>query len=178
MKITTFTPLVVTNSIDKNIRLFEKLGFEAELTNKGGVLVFFGGEKRDDGLLLEAHLDTLGGMVAEIKSNGRLKLTNLGGKSYGIVVEGQYHTAFALSNNELSETTLDGLSVAPRANHKLAFKFYGPFEVVERVGAVAYRLALPPTSRVHPVFHVSLLRKVLASDCQVLPLLPDPDDQF
>ena len=30
-------------------------------------------------------------------------------------------------------------SVAPRANHKLAFKFYGPFEVVERVGEVAYR---------------------------------------
>ncbi|MCR4621839.1 MAG: M42 family metallopeptidase [Clostridiales bacterium] len=58
---------------------FEKLGFDAKLTNKGGVLVSFGGEKRDDGLLLEAHADTLGGMVAEIKSNGRLKLTNLGG---------------------------------------------------------------------------------------------------
>ena len=58
---------------------FEKLGFQAQLTNKGGVLVSFGGRETDDGLLLEAHVDTLGGMVAEIKSNGRLRLTNLGG---------------------------------------------------------------------------------------------------
>ena len=58
---------------------FRKLGFEAKLTNKGGVLVSLGGEDREDGLLLEAHLDTLGGMVAEIKGSGRLRLTNLGG---------------------------------------------------------------------------------------------------
>ena len=58
---------------------FEKLGFEAGLTNKGGVLVSLGGKDKENGLLLEAHADTLGGMVAEIKSNGRLRLTNLGG---------------------------------------------------------------------------------------------------
>ena len=58
---------------------FEKLGFEAHLTNKGGVLVSFGGQEQENGLLLEAHVDTLGGMVAEIKGNGRLRLTNLGG---------------------------------------------------------------------------------------------------
>ncbi len=60
-------------------REFEKLGFEATLTNKGGVLVSFGGGDGENGLLLEAHLDTLGGMVAEIKGNGHLRLTNLGG---------------------------------------------------------------------------------------------------
>jgi len=58
---------------------FRKLGFEAELTNKGGVLVTLGGTGQDNGLLLEAHVDTLGGMVAEIKDSGRLRLTNLGG---------------------------------------------------------------------------------------------------
>ncbi len=58
---------------------FEGLGFRAETTRKGGVLVSLGGEKKDDGLLLEAHTDTLGGMVAEIKASGRLRLTNLGG---------------------------------------------------------------------------------------------------
>lgn len=58
---------------------FRKLGFPAEITVKGGVLVDLGGEDPADGLLLEAHTDTLGGMVAQIKGNGRLRLTPLGG---------------------------------------------------------------------------------------------------
>ena len=58
---------------------FEKLGFSAVITIKGGVLVDLGGQNSDDGLLLEAHTDTLGGMVAQIKGNGRLRLTPLGG---------------------------------------------------------------------------------------------------
>ena len=58
---------------------FEKLNFDAKITTKGGVLVDLGGEDENDGLLLEAHADTLGGMVAQIKGDGRLKLTALGG---------------------------------------------------------------------------------------------------
>ncbi len=58
---------------------FEMLGFSAQITAKGGVLIDLGGEDSKDGLLLEAHADTLGGMVAEIKGNGRLRLTSLGG---------------------------------------------------------------------------------------------------
>ena len=58
---------------------FSALGFEAHITVKGGVLVDLGGKDEADGLLLEAHADTLGAMVAQIKGNGRLKLTNLGG---------------------------------------------------------------------------------------------------
>ena len=58
---------------------FEQLGFEAKITTKGGVLVDLGGENAEDGLLLAAHGDTLGAMVAQIKGDGRLKLTNLGG---------------------------------------------------------------------------------------------------
>ncbi len=58
---------------------FEKLGFEASITTKGGVIADLGGENAEDALLLEAHTDTLGGMVAEIKGNGRLRLTSLGG---------------------------------------------------------------------------------------------------
>ncbi len=58
---------------------FQKLGFEAKITTKGGVIVDLGGKNEKDGLLLEAHTDTLGGMVAEVKGNGRLRLTALGG---------------------------------------------------------------------------------------------------
>lgn len=61
------------------LNAFTTLGYEADFTRKGGVLINLGGEDADDALLLEAHLDTLGGMVAEIKPNGKLRLTNLGG---------------------------------------------------------------------------------------------------
>ena len=56
---------------------FNSLGAAARITVKGGVMVDLGGE--GEGLLLEAHADTLGGMVSAIKGNGRLTLTPLGG---------------------------------------------------------------------------------------------------
>lgn len=60
---------------------FEALGFAAQITKKGGVMIDLGGdgESYDGALLLEAHADTLGAMVAEIKGSGRLRLTPLGG---------------------------------------------------------------------------------------------------
>ena len=58
---------------------FESLGFEAKITVKGGVIIDLGGKDAEDGLLLEAHADTLGAMVACVKGDGRLKLTGLGG---------------------------------------------------------------------------------------------------
>lgn len=56
---------------------FEELGFSAHLTQKGGVVADLGGD--GEGLMLAAHADTLGAMVAEIKGNGRLRVSPLGG---------------------------------------------------------------------------------------------------
>ena len=68
---------------------FKALGYEPKLTVKGGVLVKLAdglSEEMNDrpdasagGLLLEAHADTLGGMVSKIKPDGRLEVTRLGG---------------------------------------------------------------------------------------------------
>lgn len=56
-----------------------KMGYEPYMTNKGCVAVELGGVGNP--IILAAHIDTLGGMVAEVKANGRLRLTPLGGLS-------------------------------------------------------------------------------------------------
>ncbi|KAM0056098.1 putative chromatin remodeling & transcriptional activation CHROMO-DOMAIN family [Helianthus debilis subsp. tardiflorus] len=65
-------------------------------------------------------------------------------------------------------------SVQFRAAKKLSKRFYGPFKIIERVGAVAYRLQLPPGSKIHPVFHVSLLREAFGNP-EHIPLPIDPE---
>ena len=67
------------NAADFVMTEFQALGYAPVKTRKGGVLVDLGGADAEDGVLLETHLDTLGGMVAGIKSNGRLRVTNIGG---------------------------------------------------------------------------------------------------
>ncbi|KAJ9555962.1 hypothetical protein OSB04_010576 [Centaurea solstitialis] len=58
-----------------------------------------------------------------------------------------------------------------RKRGKLGPRFIGPFEIVARVGKVAYRLELPPElSQIHDTFHVSQLRKCLADDSAFVPL--------
>ena len=52
---------------------------------------------------------------------------------------------------------------------KLASRYIGPFEILEKVGTVAYWLALPPSlSGVHEVFHVSMLRKYTPDSAHVV----------
>nr|GFD51364.1 putative reverse transcriptase domain-containing protein [Tanacetum cinerariifolium] len=62
---------------------------------------------------------------------------------------------------------------------KLSRRFIGPLEILDRVGEVSYRLALPPQlSHVHDVFHVSLLRGYKYHPLHVIsyPAGPDPNN--
>ncbi|PNY04175.1 hypothetical protein L195_g000590 [Trifolium pratense] len=61
-------------------------------------------------------------------------------------------------------------SLATRFNQKLSPRYYGPYEIIQRVGQVAYKLKLPEESKVHPVFHASLLKKSISPTVGFQPL--------
>ena len=109
---------------------FAGLGFDAKITNKGGVLIDLGGEDAQDGLLLEAHVDTLGGMVAYIKGNGRLKLTKIGGMR---AENGEAENARVYTRDgKIYEGTLQlcNASVHVNADYKTAKRDFDTTEIV------------------------------------------------
>ncbi len=106
---------------DFTVDVLEKLGFRPYLTRKGCVVCDLGGEGQP--LVMSAHIDTLGGMVHEIKSSGRLRVTRVGGlqaanvetENVKVVTRGgkkydgcmQMENASAHVNFKLSETVRD-----------------------------------------------------------------------
>jgi hypothetical protein len=60
---------------------------------------------------------------------------------------------------------------------KLTPKFYGPYHILKRVGLVAYQLEFPSHSKLHPVFHVSCLKKVIGTRCHTQTSLPELDEE-
>jgi hypothetical protein len=64
-----------------------------------------------------------------------------------------------------------------KKDNKLSPKYYGPYKVLQKIGTMAYTLEIPASSRVHPVFHVSCLKKVIGDKIPVQTILPELDEE-
>lgn len=84
---------------------FQAIGVPYQRTNKGALIATIKGRDDAHHRLLTAHTDTLGAMVKEVKSNGRLKLTNVGGFNWH-AVEGEYCTVHTASGKTITGTIL------------------------------------------------------------------------
>ena len=64
-----------------------------------------------------------------------------------------------------------------KKDNKLSPNYYGSYKVFQNIGTMAYKLGLPVASRVHPIFHVSCLKKVIGDKLPVQTILPELDKE-
>ncbi|KAL7098972.1 hypothetical protein ACP275_09G052900 [Erythranthe tilingii] len=62
--------------------------------------------------------------------------------------------------------------VVSRTSQMLANKYYGPYHIIAKIGKMAYKLLLPEGAKIHNVFHVSLLKRMVKPTATVTKLLP------
>ena len=143
------SPTGYTAAADEYVsKEFAALGYEVTRPVKGGVVVDLGGTDVNDGVLLQAHADTIGGMVAEVKANGRLRIINIGGTN---------------ANNVESE------------NCRVVTKFNGTYEGTLQIVNASLHVSsnYSDTKRAFPVMEVVLDEKVSsAEDVKALGIRP------
>ena len=64
-----------------------------------------------------------------------------------------------------------------KKDNKLSPKYYGPYKVLQKISTMAYKLELPATSWVHPLFHVSCSKKVIGDKLPIQTILSELDDK-
>lgn len=92
-------------AIDLVKKEFDNMGIDTYKTIKGALVATIKGKDNDYQKTLSGHVDTLGGMVKEIKSNGRIKFTKIGGYAFNSV-EGEYITINTIDNKQYTGTIL------------------------------------------------------------------------
>lgn len=84
---------------------FKRIGISTRRNNKGALIGTIKGINQEKEVTLSGHVDTLGGMVKEIKSNGRLKITQIGGYVWS-TVEGEYVVIETMAGNQYTGAIL------------------------------------------------------------------------
>lgn len=84
---------------------FEKLGLQTKLTNKGALIATLEGEDDENHITISAHMDTLGCMVKEIMSDGRLKYAKIGGGCWA-AIEGENCNIITRKNGNIRGTVI------------------------------------------------------------------------
>jgi hypothetical protein len=97
-----------------------------------------------------------------------------GGKKYG-----QKGTLCGPNRDQVFLRLQPYKKISLKVDHcqKLAPKFYGPYTDLKCVGQVAYQLSFPIHSKIHPIFHVSFLKKVIGTRFQAQTNLPELDEK-
>ena len=109
---------------------YRKLGYDPQMTVKGCVLVDIGGQNRDNGILLAAHTDTLGAMVSEIKANGNLKVSPLGGMNPNNAEAENCRVVTRFDGVYTGTFQLNNASIHVNADYDTAKRQYADMEVV------------------------------------------------
>lgn len=117
-----------TNVVKRLCHIISDLGFTPQVTNKGNVFVEVGG--KGNALCAAAHVDTLGAMVAEVKSNGRLRLTPLGGLNANNVEAENVHVHTRDGNIYEGTFQLINASIHVNGNYSKTERTYDTCEVV------------------------------------------------
>ncbi|MEE1199994.1 MAG: M42 family metallopeptidase [Christensenellales bacterium] len=113
------SPTGYTQSVaDYVLAEYTRLGYQPMCTHKGSIVVDLGGEDSQNGVLLQTHVDTLGGMVAEIKPNGRLRIRKVGGLP-PTSIEGENVRVITLANG-IFEGTFHLMNPSCHVNHQLS----------------------------------------------------------
>ena len=99
----------------------------------------------------------LHGQMADMHARARAALAVANQRQQHFADTGRRELEFVEGDQVLSTKHVH-LKIPRGGTAKLMPKYIGPFKVLERLGSVAYRLALPRNLRMHPVFHMSLLR--------------------
>lgn len=91
--------------IERTLKEFQAFGVDVRYTNKGAIIGTIKGEDDENQRVISAHIDTLGAVVKDIKPNGRLKLTTVGGFAWNSV-EGEEVTIRTISGKEYTGNVL------------------------------------------------------------------------